>query len=55
MSYAAFGERRKGDWRVSIFAKNSLVPIAAITALVVIAEIKPNIKPKKFPVGSVYW
>jgi hypothetical protein len=31
------------------------VPIAAITALVVIAEIKPNIKPKKFPVGSVYF
>jgi hypothetical protein len=41
MAYTAFGERRKGDW--------------AITALVVIAEIKPNITPKKFPVGSVYF
>jgi hypothetical protein len=29
--------------------------MTAITALVVIAEIKPNIKPKKFPVGSVYF
>jgi hypothetical protein len=40
---------------IIIFAKNSLVPIAAITALVETAEIIPNITPKKFPVGSVYF
>jgi hypothetical protein len=64
MAYTAFGERRKGDWRVS----DPLPPI--IPALtnrgftghehidemgLIHMNIKPNIKPKKFPVGSVYF